>query len=480
MTAVAESRDARTADTSDNGVGRPDGGEAGRPVAKPGGHREATLYRALAGAGAADGRTLAQLREAALSAYEALELPVWRRSGFWTTSLQSLDLDALRTSSGETGEDAVPEVVQRTLPERPRAGRIVQTADATVQLELDPELRARGVLLCSLEDAFREHPELVAQWYSRRLTIDRHKLEAANAAFWSAGAFLYVPPEVVVTEPFEIVYTIEQPGIAQYGRTLVLGGQASEFKLHEYDLGEDFEGQALHAGAFELYLEGNARCRLAHLQDWGAGDVFDISTHFVRVGRDAHCTWVPIHLGGHVTRQHIELSTAEQGSDMRHRGIYFTEGTEHLDLFTVDLHEAGNTTGDTVWKGASTGQSRASYEGLIKIVRGAQESHTYLQTHSLMLSPKAKVDAIPSLIVETDSVSASHGGTVGEVDEQMIFYMRTRGLSRQDAIKVIVEGYFEPIIVQLEDDALEELVRERIAAKLAAAADDIEAYAAAK
>jgi Fe-S cluster assembly protein SufD len=283
-----------------------------------------------------------------------------------------------------------------------------------------------------------------------------------------------------VEKPFQISYTIDEPGTAQYAHTLAIGDEGSDFRLREYDLAPDFEGQALHAGAFELYLEGNARCRLAHLQDWGEGGVFDLSTHLVRVGRDAHCTWVPIHLGGHVTRQHLELATAEQGSDMRHRGIYFTEGSEHLDLFTVDLHEVGNTTGDTVWKGASTGQSRASYEGLIKINPGAQESHTYLQTHSLMLSPKAKVDAIPSLIVETDSVSASHGGTVGEVDENQVFYMQTRGLSRQDAVRVIVEGYFEPIVVQLEDEALEALVRDRISAKLAAAAEDIEAYAAAR
>jgi Fe-S cluster assembly protein SufD len=133
-----------------------------------------------------------------------------------------------------------------------------------------------------------------------------------------------------------------------------------------------------------------------------------------------------------------------------------------------------------VWKGAATGKSRASYEGLIKIVPDAQESHTYLQTHSMMLSPRAKVDAIPSLIVETDSVSASHGGTVGEVDEAQVFYMQTRGLSRHDAVRVIVEGYFEPVIVQLDDEGLERLVRERIARKLAAAEEDIEAYAAAK
>src|SRR5271154_390384 len=127
---------------------------------KPGRHREATLYHALAGAGAGDGRTLAQLREAALSAYERLELPVWRRSGFWTTSLQSLDLDALRTSVSERD---VPDVVRRTLPERARAGRIVQSAGAVVQVELDEALAARGVLLCSLEQAFAEHGELVSE-----------------------------------------------------------------------------------------------------------------------------------------------------------------------------------------------------------------------------------------------------------------------------------------------------------------------------
>jgi Fe-S cluster assembly protein SufD len=477
VTAVAESRDARTPDTSDNGVGRPNGAEAGRPAAKPGGHREATLYRALAGAGAADGRTLAQLREAALSAYEALELPVWRRSGFWTTSLQGLDLDSLRTSSGETGEHAVPEIVQRTLPERPRAGRIVQSADATVQLELDPELRARGVLLCSLEDAFGEHPELVAQWYSRRLTIDRHKLEAANAAFWSAGAFLFVPPEVVVSEPFEIVYAIEQPGIAQYGRTLVLGGQASEFKLHEYDLGEDFEGQALHAGALELYLEDGARCRLAQVQDWGSGEVFDVSTRFVGVGRDAYCHWLPALLGGHLVRQHLELAVSEPGGEMAFRGLFFTEEQEHLDVFAVDLHETGPSDGDVHWRGAATGESRASFEGLIEIDPGAQRTHTYLQIHSMMLSPRARVDAIPSVLVSADDVSASHGGTVGELDEAAIFYMQSRGLDRPAAVRVIVEGFFEPLIAQLEDEPLEEVVRGKIARKLAAAREDIEAYA---
>jgi Fe-S cluster assembly scaffold protein SufB len=452
---------------------------------KPGRHREATLYHALAGAGAGNGRTLGQLREAALKTYETSELPVWRRSGFWTTTLQSLDLDALETyplgsavgTDGKTVQGEIPEVVTRTLPDRPHAGRIVQSAGSVVHVELDPALAERGVILCSLEQAFQDHRELAERWYSKRLTIDRNKLEAANAAFWTGGAFLHVPEGVVVEDPFEIVYAIDGPGVAQYARTLVVGGESSEFKVHEYDLAEDFSGQALHAGAFELYLEDGARCRLAQLQDWGTGEVYDASTRFVGVGRNAYCHWLPALLGGHLVRQHLELAVSEPGGDMAFRGLFFAEEHEHLDVFAVDLHETGPSGGDVHWRGAATGESRASFEGLIQIDPGAQQTHTYLQIHSMMLSPKARVDAIPSVLVSADDVSASHGGTVGELDEAAIFYMQTRGLDRPAAVRVIVEGFFEPLISELADEPLEEVVREKIAGKLAAARDDIEAYA---
>jgi Fe-S cluster assembly scaffold protein SufB len=443
---------------------------------KPGRHREATLYHALAGAGAGNGRSLEQLREAALRSYETSELPVWRRSGFWTTSLQSLDLEALSTQPPSVGE-GVPDVVTRTLPDGPRAGRIVQSAGTVVHVELAESLAQQGVILCSLQDAFRDHPELVAPWYSKRLTIDRQKLEAANAAFWTGGVFLYVPQGVVVEAPFQIVYAIDSPGVAQYGRTLVVGGPTSDFRVHEYDLAENFDGQALHAGAFELYLQDGARARVAQVQDWGSGEVYDVSTRFVGVGRDAYCHWLPALLGGHLVRQHLELAISEAGGDMAFRGLFFTEEHEHLDVFAVDLHETGPSGGDVHWRGAATGESRASFEGLIQIDPGAQQTHTYLQIHSMMLSPKARVDAIPSVLVSSDDVSASHGGTVGELDESVIFYMQTRGLDRAAAVRVIVEGFFEPLIAELGDEPLEEVVRAKVAGKLAAAREDIEAYA---
>lgn len=465
---------------------------------KPGRHREASLYHALAGAGAGTGRALAELREAARSAYEHSELPVWRRSGFWTTSFSELDLDALAPRE-HARTHGVPDFVAKAIPDRPRAGRIVQLDSSVVHVELDPELAQRGVILCPLEQAAEQHTELFEQWYSKRLTIDRHKLEAANAAFWTGGAFLYVPDGLVVENPFEIVYAIGGPGVAQYGRSLVVGGKGSDFKVHEHDLAADFgsqgdvdetngaqPNQSLHAGAFEIYLQDNARCRLAQVQDWSSADsnpapnVFDASTRFVGVGRDAYCHWLPALLGGHLVRHHLELAVSEPGGDMAFRGLFFTEAQEHLDTFAVDLHETGPSGGDVHWRGAATGQSRASFEGLIQIDPGAQKTHTYLQIHTLMLSPKARLDAIPSVLVSADDVSASHGGTVGELDEASIFYMATRGLDRPSAVRLLVEGFFEPVLGQLEDEPLEELVRAKIAAKLAAARADIEAYATAR
>jgi Fe-S cluster assembly protein SufD len=423
---------------------------------------------------------LEERRKAALEVYEREPVPTWRRSGFWTTTLRNLRLDELEPRHYDPvgSLDELPEVVREVLGDEQLGGLVVQRGASTIYSQLDPELAEQGVILMSLERAAEEHPDLVEQWYMKRLSEDEGKFPAASAALWSGGAFLSVPKNLKVDKPIQVVYVIDEPGTAQYAHTLGIVGEFSECYLREYCLAPDFEGQALHAGGFELYCQTGSQVRLAHFQDWGSGEVFDISTKRVEIARDAHCGWVPIHLGGHLTKQTLDIITAERGSDMRHNGLYFTEGSEHLDLFTTDLHLEGQTTGDTVWKGALTGESRASSEGLLHIVEGAQTTNTYLQTHSMLLSPKAKADSIPSLIVKTDDVSASHGGTVGEVDEEVVFYMMTRGISRQDAVRILVEGYFEPVIGKLEDEVLEELVRERIAGKIAAADEHVEEYIA--
>lgn len=416
-------------------------------------------------------------RTAALAVYEAEPVPTWRRSGFWTTSLRNLEIDALEPRRYEAvgSEDELPDEVRAALDGEPGA-LIVQRGASTIYTHVDAELTAQGVIVMPLEQAVEEHGDLVREWYMRRLSEDEGKFPAATAAFWTGGVFIHVPANVRVEKPIQSVYAIDEPGTAQYAHTLAVLGENSECAIREYCLGADIDGQALHAGAFELYTAPGARAKVAHFQDWGRGEIYDISTKRVVIARDAFVSWVPVHLGGRLTKQTLDIVTAEKGSDMRHTGLYFTERDEHLDLFTTDLHEAEHTAGDTVWKGALTGESRASYEGLIEIVEGAQETHTYLQTHQMLLSQKAKGDAIPSLIVKVDNVSASHGGTVGELDEEQIFYMMTRGISRIDAVRTLVEGYFEEVVQRLDDPGLETLIRRRIGEKLLAAEDQVKEF----
>jgi Fe-S cluster assembly protein SufD len=410
-------------------------------------------------------------RKAALEVFEGEPLPTWRRSGFWTTTLRKLRLDELEPKR-YAPIDELPPIVREDLGDEEHAGLIVQRGASVVYSHVADE----RIVMMPLEQAVEEHPELVEQYFAKRLPYHEGKFAAATAAFWTGGVFVHVPKDVRLERPIQVVWLIDEPGTAQYAHTLAVIGEFAECRIREYFLAPDFEGQALHAGAFELYALPGAQVNLAHYQDWGSGEIYDVSTRRVEIRRDARVKWVPIHLGGHLTKQTLDIITAEQGSDMRHTGLYFTELDEHLDLFTTDKHEEGHTTGDTVWKGALTGDSRASYEGLIHIVPGAQETDTYLQTHQMLLSPKAKGDAIPSLIVETDNVRASHGGTVGELDQEQIFYMMTRGLSRTEAMLVLVEGYFEEVVQRLEDPGLEELVRRRVAEKLQGAEEQVREF----
>jgi Fe-S cluster assembly protein SufD len=425
---------------------------------------------------------LDEARAEALAAYEAEPVPTWRRSGFWTTSLRRLELDALEARRYEPVDELPPIVLDALRGDEegsdPDAlgALIVQRGASTIHTLLAPELAEQGVIVCPLEQAVAEHPELVREHYMGRLSHEEGKFAAAAAAFWTGGAFIHVPANLKLELPIQTVYLIDEPGVAQYAHTLAVVGEQSECAIREYCLGAPIDGQALHAGSFELYARQSSNVKLAHFHDWGPGEIYDLSTKRVEIARDAHVGWVPVHLGGHVVKQTLDIVTAETGADMRHTGLYFTERDEHLDLFTTDRKEAAHTTGDTVWKGALTGSSRASYEGLIHIVPNAQETHTYLQTHQMLLSQKAKGDAIPSLIVETDNVSASHGGTVGELDEEQIFYMTSRGIPRAEAVRILVEGYFEEVVQRLEDPALEALVRRRIAAKLEAASDQVREF----
>ena len=224
-------------------------------------------------------------REDALKAFEAEEVPTWRRSGFWTTSLRGLDLDALEARHYEplADGDALPAVVAEDIGDSELGGLIVQRGATTIRSWIDPEVEAQGVIVCSLEEAVEKHPDEVREWYGKRLDPSEGKFTAASLAFWTGGAFVWVPKDVKVEKPIQIVYLIDEPGTAQYAQTLAVVGEHSQVSIREYDLGTPFEGQALHAGGFELFARPGSRAEVAHFQDWGPAEVYDISTKRVEV-----------------------------------------------------------------------------------------------------------------------------------------------------------------------------------------------------
>src|SRR3954462_1359697 len=267
-------------------------------------------------------------RAGALEVYEREPVPTWRRSGFWTTTLRHLELEALQPKHYD------PDT------ERPAVGKgnelaavLVQRGASVVYSEVNDE----RITLTSLEEAADKHPELVEQYWGKRVNPGEGKFPAAAGAFWTGGAFLHVPRGEKIEKPIQIVWLIDEPGTAQYAQTLAVVDELAECEIREYFLAPDFQGQALHSGLFELFVGAAANVRLAHFQDWGTGEIYDISTRRVEIARDAHCSWVPIHLGGHLTKQTLDIITAAPGADMRHTGLYITQRDEHLDLFTTDL-----------------------------------------------------------------------------------------------------------------------------------------------
>ena len=223
--------------------------------------------------------TLEADRKAALEVYESAELPEWRRSGFWTTSLKELDFDALQTRHYEpvSSREELPQVVQDAIAGEEYAGLIVQHGASVIYTETAAD-NPEGVIASTLEDAFANHEELVRKYYGTKVGPDDGKFAAGNAALWTGGAFFYVPKNTQVDKPFQVINVIDEPGTVQYGRLLAVVDVSGNAKIREYNLAPDFEGQALHAGVSEVFAQDNSWAKVKTFQDWGAGHIFDVST----------------------------------------------------------------------------------------------------------------------------------------------------------------------------------------------------------
>ena len=370
---------------------------------------------------------LAGRRAAALERYQSLPVPTNRDEAWRYTNLRGFDPDQL---------------------EQQPAGLLLSDAEL-------PD----GVVFGSLARMVAERPELV-EAHLGSVVSGEEKFAAGNAANWTDGVFLQVPAGVEVTVPLRASIEVPAEGAAVYHRTLVVLERGARATFAE-DYSSTVPGYV--NTVVELVIGEGARLEYVTTQKHHA-ETRQFGTHRATIGRDGEVDWVVLGLGGTRAKSRIESYLAGQGANAKVTGAYFLTGSEHADYDTTQEHAAPNTTSDLFFKGVLADRSRAVWRGVIRVDKGAQKTDAYQENRNLLLSHDAHADSIPGLEIEANDVRCTHGATIGQIDKLQLFYLMSRGLSRAQAERLIVRGFFQPILDRIGSDE----VRESLAAELEA------------
>ncbi|MDR3633419.1 MAG: Fe-S cluster assembly protein SufD, partial [Isosphaeraceae bacterium] len=223
--------------------------------------------------------------------------------------------------------------------------------------------------------------------------------------------------------------------------------------------------QALHAGAIEIILGRGSKLRFVNIQNWDQ-ETWHFSRERALVGPGAELQWTVGGLGSRLAKVNQEVALTGEGARAQVNGVMFTTGRQHLAYFTRQDHAAPHTTSDLLYKAGLKDKSRIVWRGMIRVEKDAQRTDAYQKDDNLILSDAARADSIPGLEIEANDVRCTHGATAGRVDEDMIFYARSRGIARDEAIRLIVEGFFANVYDRISLEPVRETLRQAVAAKL--------------
>ncbi len=406
-------------------------------------------------------------RRAAWETYRATPMPgvkdeAWRRTDLEGLPSASADLPAVDSSPVEAAllqplvSDSQPAlmVLQPGLPSR---------------LEGAERIRSQGVVFADWETAARSHSHLLESHLGRLVTPDEGKFASLAAAMGTDGVVIHVPAGVSVADPLHTVLWAPARAGAQFSRVLVVVEDGAQLTfVHESASPSVPDGQAIHAGTVELIVGDRARLTFVELQNWGS-HVWNFTHERARLGRDAHLDWIFGAVGSRLTKNFTSLDLDGEGAEGRMSGFYFADGMQHLDHDTQQNHRAPHTTSDLLFKGALVGRSRSVWQGMIYVAPGAQKTDGYQANRNLILSRHARADSIPGLEILADDVRCTHGATVGQLETEPIFYAMTRGLPRSEAERMVVDGFFAPVLERIPFEPVRDRFRSVIDAKMGAA-----------
>jgi Fe-S cluster assembly protein SufD len=407
--------------------------------------------------------------------YENLPMPArtdeeWRR-----TDLRRLKLERFNpaTASHERAE-TLDELVGGAGSEHQmqfgdasqRAGLSVARDASTVFHNVDPSLAEQGVIFTDLTTAMVEHEDLLKQYFmTEAVPADFGKFEALHAAMWQTGAFLYVPKGVTVSLPFRSFALAQQAGSALFTHSLVVVEEGAEAFFVDAYQSETQEEHAFASAVVELFLKDDAKLRYVQVQDWGR-HVWNFMTQRAVLGRDAELKSLEVTLGSKFTKNSIGSHLRGENSLAEMLGIYFGDQDQFFDHHTWQLHESPYATSDLEFKGALKEGARSVYSGLIKVEEGAQRTDAFQQNRNLVLDRTARADSIPNLEIAANDVRCTHGATVSQVEPEHIFYLQARGIPRSEAQKLVVEGFFRPVIDRIPVEEIQDFLQSAIARKV--------------
>jgi Fe-S cluster assembly protein SufD len=383
----------------------------------------------------------------ALERYQALPLPDTTEEHWRFTDLRGFDPDSfeqVRRSDPKTGSS-------ETMLDLDVAG-LATISEAGVAIERAPD----GVTFAPLDESHERLYSLVG-W--------EEKFAAHNAAVWQHGLLVHVPKGVELDKPLYVRIANSAPNAALFWRLLVIADPGARFTLVEEVVSSSPDLPAYTNEAVELFVGDAAKLEYVSLQNLSR-ETWHLASHHARVERDAELDWVTGGFGSKKGKVRIQNDLAGEGATSRVTGAYFTDGDQHLDYDTFQEHIAPNTTSDFAFKGALRDTSTAVWRGMIRVEPEAQKTNAYQENRNLMLSPTTHAVPIPGLEIMANDVRCTHGATVGRVDREQLFYLMSRGLSRSEAERLIVRGFFEDVLARVELEPVREALATALEARI--------------
>jgi Fe-S cluster assembly protein SufD len=411
---------------------------------------------------------LSDLRRDSWARFTELGMPARNDEEWVRTDIRLFKLDKYGIPTVATTEAEQPLAL---LAEGVNLGGSTATIDSAASgTQLADKWASRGVLFGSLPTMIAEHGDLLRPFFERRLVNPaKDKFSALNAAAWAGGTLLYVPRRVTIDEPLHALSAMTDGGV-DLNKTLVILEEGAEATLLSETASVSQDAGGFHAGSIELIIEPGARLRYVNLQNWG-DQVWHFAHQMAHVAAGGHVQWTIGALGSRLAKvnQHVALTGADAEAQVN--GVMFTQGRQHLSYNTHQHHKAPHCRSDLLYKAALQDASRTVWRGMIKVDRAAQRTDAYQRNDNLMLARTARADSIPGLEIEADDVRCTHGSTSGRVDDQQVFYAMTRGYTRQEAVRMIVEGFFQQVFDRIPIESVSEALGEAIGQRVRAIAD---------